>query len=90
MRTYKTVPRQVEDQIRCDICDAICTDKQLGSEYATLDAMWGYKSKKDGSRYEIHLCESCFDKIISWMKTERKKFLGPFNYPHVKDPLKGE
>jgi len=89
MKTYKTVKRKVEDTVRCDICDSLCTDIQLGSEYATLEVLWGYKSTKDGSKYEIHLCELCFDKIISWMRTERKKVLGPFNYPHKIDPLNG-
>lgn len=90
MRTYKTVKRKVEDQVRCDICDYLCTNDQLGSEYATLEAMWGYNSSKDGKKYDIQLCESCFDEIIEWMKQKRKKILGCFSYPHETDPLKGQ
>lgn len=89
MKFYKTVKRQVEDQVRCDICDINCTTEQLGREYATLEALWGYSSKKDGTSYEIHLCEMCFVKTIEWMKKQRQKILGCFIYPHDKDPLEG-
>jgi hypothetical protein len=90
MRTYKTVKRKVEDKIYCDVCVENCTTEQLGSEYATLEAIWGYSSGKDGKKYDIHLCENCFDETIEWMTKKRKRFLGCFNYPHAKDPLKGE
>lgn len=90
MRFYKTIKKQVEDQVRCDICDTNCTTEQLGSEYATLSACWGYNSLKDETTYEIHLCETCFDKNIEWMKKQRKKFLGCFIYPYEADPLKGQ
>lgn len=88
MRTYKTITKQVEDTVRCDICDFNCTS--ISSEYATLEAYWGYSSSKDGTKYDIHLCESCFDKTIEWLIKQRKKFLGCFNHPHTKDPLKGD
>ena len=41
MKTYKTVKRKVEDTVRCDMCDYLCTIDQFGSEYATLEATWG-------------------------------------------------
>lgn len=88
MRTYKTIKRQVEDTVRCDICDHNCTHKQFGSEYATLEASWGYNSQKDCKKYDIQICDSCFDKMILWMKKERQKILGCFIYPHD-DPLDG-
>lgn len=89
MRTYKEVKRKIEDTVYCDMCGFNCTDEQLGSEYATLKALWGYKSTKDGNKYEIHLCENCFDKTLSWMIKKRKRVLGCFDYPYSYDPLKG-
>lgn len=90
MKTYKTVKRKVEDQVRCDICDYNCTKDQLGSEYATLEALWGYGSQKDGKKYDIQLCELCFDKTIEWLKKQRKNHLACFSYPFNTDPLDGE
>lgn len=90
MRTYKTIKRQVEDKVYCDMCGLNCTDEQLGSEYATLEAMWGYSSHKDGHKYDIQLCESCFDKIVEHIRKNRKKILGCFEYPYDNDPLYGE
>lgn len=90
MKTYKTVKRQVEDTVRCDLCDHNCTIDTFGSEYATLEAVWGYSSNKDGTKYDIHLCEQCFDKTIDWMKHTRKKLLACFSYPHDTDPLNGK
>lgn len=89
MKTYIEVTRKIEHQIYCDVCGDCCT-KEYESEYATLEALWGYFSKKDGDRFDIQLCEKCFDEIIDWMKQKRKIHLEPFNYPYDKDPLKGQ
>lgn len=90
MKTYKTVKRKIEDTVRCDMCDYLCTIDQFGSEYATLEATWGYGSKKDGKKYDIQLCELCFDKIIQYIKKHRKEYLSAFSYPINTDPLDGE
>lgn len=90
MRTYKEVKRKVEDTVRCDICDYNCTKNQYSSEYATLEASWGYGSQKDGSKYDIQLCELCFDKTIEWMKKQRRNYLACFSYPFNTDPFDGE
>jgi len=44
----------------CDVC--FCSTQVIdgGLEFATLQANWGYATKHDGMRYELHLCESCF------------------------------
>lgn len=90
MRTYKEVKRKVEDTVRCDICDYNCTKNQYSSEYATLEASWGYGSQKDGIKYDVQLCESCFDNILNHIRKQRKKILGCFIYPYSNDPLDGQ
>lgn len=87
MKTYKTVKTKTVDKTYCDICGSCCTDDNCGDEYAILEALWGYCSFKDGSKFDIHICEKCFDETLEWMRQKRKLYLGPFNYPYAKDPL---
>ena len=37
-----------------------------------LQAHWGYGTKHDGERYEIHLCEDCFFRTLATLKEERR------------------
>ena len=90
MRTYKKVTTKVEDQVICDVCGKICTNDNYGSEYATVEALWGYSSSRDGERFDIQLCENCFGDMLGWMRNKRKEYLGQFSFPHNKDPLRGE
>lgn len=89
MKTYRKVTKKVEHNVYCDICDKNCTDINYGSEYATVEALWGYASKRDGERFDIQLCENCFGDMLGWMRNKRQEYLGPFSFPHNKDPLKG-
>lgn len=90
MKTYKEVKRKVEDCVYCDVCGLKCTVEQVGSEYASIEAMWGYGSLRDGEKFDIHVCQNCFEEMLDWMKSRRKNHLGCFKYPHDKDPLNGE
>lgn len=85
MRTYKKEYRKVPDKLFCDVCGTCCSDDNCGDEFALLEALWGYCSKKDGSRYAIHLCENCFDKTITYLKT--LKYI--CNYHTEDNPLNG-
>ena len=90
MRTYKEEIRKVLDDVSCDICGKSTTNyPDVGPDYATLESYWGYGSQKDGSKYEVHLCESCFNDVIDLLKETRKRILGPFSYPYEIDPLDG-
>jgi hypothetical protein len=89
MRTYKKVTTKVEDQVICDVCGKICTNDNYGSEYATVEALWGYSSSRDGEKFDIQLCENCFGDMLGWMRNKRKEYLGSFSFPHNKDPLRG-
>lgn len=87
MRTYKEKTIKVVDTIMCDTCGKSCTDDYGNHENATLEALWGYSSRKDNQRFEIHLCESCFDETLDFLRKKRKNILGPFTYPYDQDPL---
>lgn len=59
-------------EVICDSCKNSCK-KEFDFEYATLNAHWGYGSKKDGDVYQIDLCEDCFDKISDFLKIKPTK-----------------
>lgn len=90
MRTYKDKTVKVLDQTLCDVCGKTCTDDFYNNhENATLEALWGYNSGRDGERFEIHLCENCFGETLGFLRDKRKEILGPFQYPYDHDPLTG-
>jgi hypothetical protein len=90
MRTFKEEVRKVLSDVSCDICGKSTTNyKEVGPDYATLESYWGYGSTNDGSKYEIHICEFCFDETLEFLKQKRKSVLGPFSYPFEPDPLEG-
>ena len=90
MRTFKEEVRKVLDDVNCDICGKSTTNySDVGPDYATLESYWGYGSSNDGSKYEIHICEFCFDETLEFLKQKRKSILGPFSYPFKPDPLDG-
>lgn len=90
MKTFKQELKQSIDKIYCDMCGSCCTDDNFGTECATVEAVWGYNSKKDGVEYDIQLCERCFDETIEFIRHTRKQHLGPFKYPYDYDPLDGK
>ena len=90
MRTFKEEIRKVLSDVSCDICGKSTTNyKDIGPDYATLESYWGYGSNNDGSKYEIHICENCFDETLEFLKQKRKSILGTFSYPYSNDPLDG-
>jgi len=82
MRKYRKVLKDEVEDIVCDVCGRSClTDCSMGdpamSEYATLEAVWGYCSKKDGERYTCEMCEDCFGRVsgfIDSLKGSRATF----------------
>ena len=94
MRKYieKTVHIKSVEKIVCDQCGKDCegAEDMFGINHATIDAAWSYGSKSDGSKFEIHLCESCFYSVLDFIRTERKKILCNSEYPYDNDPLYGE
>jgi hypothetical protein len=77
MRTYKKVIKEQVEDIICDICKSSCMSEcslqDPGmAEYAMLEATWGYCSKKDGDKYSCEMCESCFEKVYSFINSISK------------------
>jgi hypothetical protein len=56
----------------CDVCQLTTRVQNGGLQFATLQAHWGYGTKHDGERYELHLCENCFFQAIANLKQERR------------------
>ena len=91
MKFFREKTVKVLDTIYCDACGKNCSiiEPTHEHEYAKIEATWGYFSEQDGTRYDIEICESCFNEVLDFLKKKRRKVLGCFNYPYEKDPLKG-
>lgn len=79
MRKYKKVLKDELDNIICDICGKGCRTacSEIASdssmvEYATLEAIWGYCSGKDGERYTCEMCEDCFGKVSDFIDSLKR------------------
>ena len=72
MKTYKKKTVKSVDKIYCDVCGESCTTDNFGSEYAVLEAAWGYASNHGGTMFELQICEYCFFDIIKYMKNKKK------------------
>lgn len=51
----------------CNRCGReIVTQGRVPEEFLTVEKQWGYFSKdKDGLRHRFHLCETCYDRLLS-------------------------
>lgn len=58
--------------MKCDVCGNSAQVEGGGLEFGTLQAHWGYGSKHEGERYEVHLCESCFFSTLSNLRRSRQ------------------
>lgn len=68
---------EVIDDVTCDVCGKSCKDHMDNIESATLSAYWGYSSKKDGSNYDVDICESCFDKTLEFLAKLKGSIIKP-------------
>ena len=57
--------------VLCDVCSRATTPPGGSAQYGMLTAHWGYGSKHDGERYEVHLCEQCFFSTLSTLRRQR-------------------
>lgn len=67
----KKLADQVDD-VTCDVCGESCK-KEYNIESAELTAHWGYESNRDLQKYEIDLCEKCFDKTLDFINSIANK-----------------
>jgi len=71
MKITEKVEIETVTDVLCDVCLCSTQVTSGGLEFATLQAHWGYSTKHDGERYELHLCEDCFFLTIANLKQER-------------------
>ncbi|RYD69609.1 MAG: hypothetical protein EOP84_28140 [Verrucomicrobiaceae bacterium] len=72
MKVIGTVEIEGVSDVVCDFCRLTTRVNGGGLQFATLQAHWGYGSKHDGERWEIHLCEDCFFQAVAGLKQERR------------------
>lgn len=67
MRKYQVGQERELTQVLCNQCgrELKVEDGYLKEGCFTAEAVFGYFSKKDGSRHHFDLCEECYDKMIS-------------------------
>jgi hypothetical protein len=62
---------EIVTDVLCDVCGASTCVEGYGMQFGTLQARWGYGSRHDGERYEVHLCEGCFFQTLANLRRER-------------------
>lgn len=72
MKVIGKVEIEGVSDVVCDVCRLTTRVIGGGLQFATLQAHWGYGSKHDGERWEIHLCEDCFFQAVAGLKQERR------------------
>jgi hypothetical protein len=72
MKVIERVEIEVVTDVKCDVCRCSTRLETGALQFATLQAHWGFGTKHDGERYEIHLCENCFFGTIAHVKQERR------------------
>jgi len=60
MKIIERVEIEAVTDVKCDVCRRSTRSEIDGLQFATLQAHWGFGTKHDGERYELHLCENCF------------------------------
>jgi hypothetical protein len=81
MKVEEEIPTMKVVDVICDICGKSCkaAENCFGNptncsiEYAEIlipGGGWGYDSRKDGENHECHMCETCYDKVRSFIENE--------------------
>ncbi|EPB3860635.1 TPA: hypothetical protein L5633_006235 [Pseudomonas aeruginosa] len=71
MRHVAMQPTETTSDVTCDACCQSTSIEGYGQQFGVLQACWGYGSKHDGERYEVHLCEPCFFRTLAMLRRER-------------------
>ncbi|MEG9625442.1 hypothetical protein SAMN05216185_101230 [Pseudomonas guariconensis] len=72
MKIFGRVEIDAVTDVLCDVCGVSARLVDGNFQYGRLEAHWGYGASHDGSRYEVHLCESCFFATLAYLKQERR------------------
>jgi stress-induced morphogen len=71
MKIMALEPVAMVNDVLCDVCSESTRFEGYGTQFGVLHARWGYGSRHDGERYEVHLCESCFFRTLSGLRRDR-------------------
>ncbi|WP_237673408.1 hypothetical protein [Vreelandella profundi] len=72
MKVIEKVEVDTVTDVVCDVCLCSTRVENGGLEFATLSALWGYGTRHDGERYELHLCEDCFFQAVADIRKHRR------------------
>ncbi|NUT74145.1 hypothetical protein HNO86_03710 [Pseudomonas sp. C1C7] len=72
MKITGNIEIEAVTDVVCDVCLRSTRVTGGGLQFATFQAHWGYGTKHDGERYELHLCETCFFQTRSYLKREQQ------------------
>lgn len=66
MRRYEDETSRQPVQVICNKCgkELKLENGYLKEGCLTVDTIFGYFSKKDGTRHRFDLCEECYDKMV--------------------------
>lgn len=54
----------IYEDVICDKCGKSCLDSEaMNFEYASIEACWGFCTRKDAEHHTAELCEDCYDAI---------------------------
>jgi hypothetical protein len=68
MLVKEIVPTEQVVDILCDVCGRSTKTNFGTNQYGSLSADFGYGSRHDGERYQVHLCEMCFFGTLATMR----------------------
>ena len=72
MKVTAVIPVEQVVDVLCDVCGESTRYEDGSLEYGTVKGSWGYNSKHDNERYEVHLCETCFFGTLAYLRQDRK------------------
>ncbi len=68
MLIKEIVPTEQVVDILCDVCGRSTKTNFGTNQYGSLSADFGYGSRHDGERYQVHLCEGCFFGVLATVR----------------------
>ena len=73
MKVTAVIPVEQVVDVLCDVCGESTRYEDGSLEYGTVKGSWGYNSKHDNERYEVHLCETCFFGTLAYLRQEHRQ-----------------
>lgn len=64
----------ITKDILCDSCGKSCKT-EYGGDHMNLHANWGFMTSKDLEKWTAQLCETCVDKLLTFVKFKKETYL---------------